>query len=326
MASTSLPVSGAVAQVLADERRDRLGEGDLLDLGDHGEELDHVVRALRREQRDAQAEAALALHVDGQQVRPRGHRHPHLAAAQRGVADVRGEGGEHAARHAAVAVGLARAEDRVGLVHHHDHRAERADGHEDARLLALGVADPFGAEIADLHDRQAALAGEAIDEEGLAHADAARHEDAALEHVGLVVLDEPGQLAELLSWRRCAWPRGRGVTPGFGSLKRTKPWQIFLDEPLLARGDVLGGHPRAVAHGLGQEMLDAQQVQPGGAGGEVLGGEIAPLGQRPVPGQVFGPSRIAGSAGAPRRPAGRCGPAPRAGSAAGRPGVRPPTR
>ena len=73
---------------------------------------------------------------------------------------------------------------------------ERANGHENARLLALGVADPFGAELAHLHHRQAAFAGEAIDEKGFADADAARHEDAAFEHVGLVVLDEPGQFAQ----------------------------------------------------------------------------------------------------------------------------------
>ena len=78
---------------------------------------------------------------------------------------------------------------------------ERADGHENARLLPFGVADPFGTEFAHLHHRQAALAGEAIDEKRFADADAARDEDAAFEHVGFVVFDEPGEFAQLLLGR-----------------------------------------------------------------------------------------------------------------------------
>ena len=47
-------------------------------------------------------------------------------------------------------------------------------------MLPFGVTDPFGAEIANLHHRQAAFAGKAIDEEGFANADAARQENAAI--------------------------------------------------------------------------------------------------------------------------------------------------
>ena len=111
---------------------------------------------------------------------------------------MRGKGRKDAARDAAVAAFAAVAEDRVRFIHDHDHRPERADRHEDARLLPLGVADPFAAELAELHHGQAALAGKAIDEKRFPDADAARHEDAALEHVGLAVANQPRQLAQLL--------------------------------------------------------------------------------------------------------------------------------
>ena len=73
-----------------------------------------------------------------------------------------GEGCENAARNSAVAVGFARPEHGVGFIHHHNHGAKRAYRHEDPRLLALSVADPFGTELTHLHHRQRTLAGEAV--------------------------------------------------------------------------------------------------------------------------------------------------------------------
>src|SRR6185503_19339389 len=55
------------AKVFTDERLDFIGERNLFDLGDDREKLQHIIRALRRKQRHAQAEAALALHVNGEQ-------------------------------------------------------------------------------------------------------------------------------------------------------------------------------------------------------------------------------------------------------------------
>src|SRR5215831_11702495 len=102
---------------------------------------------------------------------------------------MRCEGGKHTTRNAAIAVGFTRSENRVRFVHHHDHRTESANGHENARLLAFGVADPFGSELTHFHDGKAAFAGEAIDEKRFADTDAAGNEDAAFEDVGLAVLN-----------------------------------------------------------------------------------------------------------------------------------------
>src|SRR5437763_1537407 len=68
--------------------------------------------------------------------------------------------------------------------------------HEDSRLLPLGVANPVAAKFTELHHRQSALAGKAIDEERLPDADAPRHENATFEHVRLVVADEPREFAQ----------------------------------------------------------------------------------------------------------------------------------
>src|SRR6478736_4872986 len=96
---------------------------------------------------------------------------------------MRGESGEYACAHAAVAIAAAIAKDRVGFVDHDDHRAERSDRHQDARQLTLRVSDPFAAKIAELQHGEAALRGEAIDEERFADAHAPRHEDAALHDI-----------------------------------------------------------------------------------------------------------------------------------------------
>ena len=134
-------------------------------------------------------------------------------------------------------VGFAGAEHRVGLVHDHDDRAQGADGHENAGLLALGVADPLGAELAHFHHRQPAFAGEAIDQEGFAHADPARDEHAAFEHIGLAVLDQPGQLAQPLLGGGMGGHAVEGHA-GLGVLETHQALAVFLDQPLLAGGDV----------------------------------------------------------------------------------------
>ena len=151
--------------MFADVRLDCIGERDLFDPSHDREKFKHIVRALRRKQRHAQAETALTLHVNGEQVRAGSHRHPKLTAPQRGIADVSGKRGEHPARDAAVPrIHIARAEHGVGFVHDHDHRPQRADGHQNSRLLPLGVAHPFRAELTQFHDRQSALAGKTIHE------------------------------------------------------------------------------------------------------------------------------------------------------------------
>src|SRR5262245_58566750 len=111
---------------------------------------------------------------------------------------MRSKSREDTTRYSAIAIGFARAEHRIGLVHNDDDRAERADGHQNSHLLALGVADPLRAEFSHLHHRQTAFARKTINEKGFSNADPARDENAPLEHVGFSVLDEPGQFAKFL--------------------------------------------------------------------------------------------------------------------------------
>ena len=91
-------------------------------------------------------------------------------------------------------------------------------------MLTLGVAYPLGPELAHFHDRQAALAGEAINEKRFADPDTTRHEDAALDDVGFAILDEPGQLAQFCLAAVWVATQSR-LMPGLGSLKRTRPRQ-----------------------------------------------------------------------------------------------------
>src|SRR5206468_11935942 len=66
----------------------------------------------------------------------------------------------------------------------------------DALPISFRVADPFGAELAHFHNGQAAFAGKAINEKRFADADPPRDEHAALDDVGLAILEEPGQRSE----------------------------------------------------------------------------------------------------------------------------------
>src|SRR5204863_233319 len=77
-----------------------------------------------------------------------------------------------------------------------------------------------------------------------------------------------------------------------GILEVHQTLAIFLDQSLLARRDVIGGHPRPIADGLGQEVLGAQEIQTGGAQGEVGGFEIAPIAKPPSARHGLGPTRL----------------------------------
>src|SRR6185369_7774784 len=264
---------------------------NLFDSGDGTEQFHDIVRALGGEKGDTKAETALAFHVDRQQIRAGGHGDPEFAPAQGRIADVGGEGGEDAAGNAAVAVGFAGAEDGVGLVDDDDDGAERANGHEDAGLLAFGVAHPFGTELAHFHYRQAAFAGETIDEEGFADADAAGDEHAAFDDVGLAVFDEPGQFAEFFLGGGVSGDEIQGDA-GARVFETDQALAIFLDQAFFSGGDVLLGDAGAVADGLSEQVLRAQQVKAGAARGQLFGIEIAPITEGFAAGQIFGPARL----------------------------------
>ena len=74
-----------------------------------------------------------------------------------------------------------------------------------------------------------------------------------------------------------------------GIFEPHQPLAIFLDQPLFALRDVIGRHARPVAHGLGQQVLGAQEIQPGRARRQFLGGEIAPIAQRLAARHLLGP-------------------------------------
>src|SRR5215475_550928 len=109
---------------------------------------------------------------------------------------MRGKSGEDATGNAAVTVGLAVAENGISFIDYDDDGAEGANGHQDAGLLALSVADPLGAEISKLHNGQATLTSEAIDQVRFANADASGKEDAAFENIIFAVPDKPCEVFE----------------------------------------------------------------------------------------------------------------------------------
>ena len=179
---------------------------------------------------------------------------------------------------AAVAAAFARAENRICFIDDDDDRPERANGHQDAHLLPFRVADPFRAKLADLHHRQSAFAGEAIDEKRFADADATRHEDAALDDVGLAVLKEPRDLAQLLL--RGFVGRDEVETDArLRIFEAHEPLAVLFDQSFLARADVFGRDAFAIADRSGDQVLNAQQVETRGARREIGGGEIARVGE-----------------------------------------------
>ena len=107
------------------------------------------------------------------------------------------------------------------------------------------------------HALENAFAGETIDQERLAHPHAARHEDAALEHVAFVVLDQPRQLAKFLLRRRVR-RNAVEIDARPGVFEAHQILAIIFDEPLLARGQIIRRDANVVANCLGEKMLDAQ--------------------------------------------------------------------
>ena len=119
-------------------RRDVLGRDARSELRRQDREhLTDLALVRRVEERDVHLGAALPLQVDRQQVRAGGQQHPDDAAAVLRVAHLRRDHAEHAARRAGVAVLLAAAERRVGLVDDDDHRAHRAEHGQHALEVAL---------------------------------------------------------------------------------------------------------------------------------------------------------------------------------------------
>src|SRR5881409_589431 len=148
---------------------------------------------------------------------------------------MRGERGKNSTRSAAVALGFARAKDRVRFVNHDNDRTECAHRHEDAHLLPLSVTNPFRAELANLHHGQTALAGEAIDEKRFANPDPARDEDAPFEHIGFAILNQPGEFAKFLF---CGRMRGDTIETDawLRVFKADEPLTELLDQSFLPRG------------------------------------------------------------------------------------------
>src|SRR6266702_2443630 len=103
---------------------------------------------------------------------------------------MRRERGKDPARDPAIAIGLARAEDGIGFIDDNNDGTQGPDGHQNPRLLTLCIPYPFRTKLAHLHHWKTAFASETIDEKRFADTDPARHQNAALEHIGLAVLYE----------------------------------------------------------------------------------------------------------------------------------------
>jgi len=112
----------------------------------------------------------LQVHLD--EIGPRRGEHPHDAAAVRSVGHLLRDHGVEPAGEAAVArPRLAPSERLVRLVHEDDAPPQRPHQAEDLRRGSLRGAHPPVPEVLELHHRHARLAGEALDQEGLAGPD-----------------------------------------------------------------------------------------------------------------------------------------------------------
>ena len=80
------------------------------------------------------------------------------------------------------------------------------------------------------------------------------------------------------------------TNPGFGVFETDQSLTILLNQPLLAGSNMLLGHARRVANRLCKEMADAQQIETRRTGGQLLGIEVGPIGERLVIGHRFGPA------------------------------------
>ncbi len=91
--------------------------------------------------------SALAFQVDRQQIGTRRQKHPDDLAAIPGVAHLRRNHREHAARCARIAIGFAVAQRGVGFVDNHHHRPQRSQHRENLLEIAFCLAHVFRAEV-----------------------------------------------------------------------------------------------------------------------------------------------------------------------------------
>ena len=188
---------------------DRQPRSELLRQDD--EHLTNLVLVGRIEQRNVHLRPPLALEIDRQQVGTGGEQHPDDAAAVLRVAHLRRDHAEHTARRAGIAVLLAAAERRVGLVDDNDDRPHGAQHGQHALEIAFGLADILGSEVLEDHARHADLAADALREKRLAGADRTAQQiphRQAIERAALEqrrVFPEP-HLRGLVARRRCPAP------------------------------------------------------------------------------------------------------------------------
>ena len=229
----------------------------------HLEELVVLAHRLRVEERDVLLGAALALEVDGQQVRPGGDQEPDHLAAVAGVGHERGDRGEDPVLGAGVALLLAVAERRVGLVDHHAHRRQRGEDLQDALQVRLGRAHPHRAEVAQLDAREADLGGEALDEEGLGAPHRAADQVAHRHRRRVAAHDGARRAAQALLDRRHPGHH-RQVVLGLDVFEQPQP--LGLDHFLLEQAHRRRGEPVAGRLGAVEEL---GELRPGDAGQEL---------------------------------------------------------
>ena len=149
-----------------------------------------------------------------------------------GVAHLRRDHREHAARRARVAVLLAAAERRVGFVDDDDHRAHRAQHRQHALEIAFGLADVLRAEVLQDHARHADLAADALREKRLAGADRAAQQIAHRQAVERAAFEQRRVLAQPRLRRLVADDR---VERPFRLDELEQAAALPLEQPLLQR-------------------------------------------------------------------------------------------
>ena len=196
-------LGGAGGEQVGDERAQvgefAFGNLDAAAFAQRAQQAETLFRGGGGEDRDLDVDAAGALEVDLDQVGAARRQDPQHLAAVTGVRHLLGHHRVDAPADAAVvAARVAPAQGLVGLVDEDHGAAEGVDQAEDLFEVALGRADPFVAEVLQLHHRHPGLAGDALDEVGLAGADRAAQQVAhrqRLEVAGLPqrdVLADPG--------------------------------------------------------------------------------------------------------------------------------------
>ena len=203
------------------------------------------------------------------EVGPAGGEDPDDLPAVLRVAHLLGQHAVDAAREARVAVAAAAlARHLVGLVHEDDDLPEGVEDREDLLEVALGGAHPLLAEVLQLDAGDPDLAGQALDEEGLAGADAAgeqvahrdRHRAPALEEHR--VLAQPGLGLDVAG----------DVVEGAGGLDELQPARrLLLDELLLHPREVGPGDPLAARERPLHQRADVNA----GQADQLLGQDVA---------------------------------------------------